>query len=309
MMTGYVTDAAGKRWRLPPLLRWELRRTGGIPCDSFCVSCAWDADTMPPVMEHAARFALRRGTALCLAGVIDEYSVELGTQGGVLTLSGRGLAALLLDNEAEAVSYQRATAEELLQRHAAPYGLRCEACGAAAGAYTVRGGTSEWKALDGFAQLCGLRLWLSREGRLSLRGSGAGRTVRLSGRPLALKWRDRRYGVLSEVTVIDGKSGTRRSVRSETLSALGAQCRRVGYVPAQSTVAARLDDAAQQLAQSAAQRFCLTAELAGYLDVDALDRVELAEPRLGLAGAFLVEEAVWRGGADGERTVLTLRKE
>lgn len=264
---------------------------------------------MPTVLERVVRFAAYQGTALCLAGVIDEYSIALDAQGSLLTFSGRGLAALLLDNEAEAVNYQRTTAEELLQRHARPYGLCCEPCSAAAGAYIVRGGTSEWKVLEDFAALCGLHLWLSREGRLSLRGDHAGRTIRLNGRPISLRWRDRRYGVLSEVTVINSKNGVRRSVRNETLCTLGAQCRRMAYVSAQSTAAALAIYGEQQLARSAEQRFQMVAEFAGYLDVDVGEQVRFAEQKPGLAEVFWVEEAVWRGGTDGETTVLTLRKE
>lgn len=302
-------DAAGRSWALPPLWEWELLRTGGVPCDSFCVRCAWDADTMRNVLPRAVRFAAYRGTALCLVGVIDEYRAELGAQGCALTLSGRGLAALLLDNEAEAASYQCASAAEVLRLHAEPYGIACAPCDASAGQYTVRGGASEWSAVEGFAQLCGLTVRISRAGCLTLADAAhTARTVQPSGRPLALAWKEDRYGVLSEAVVIDRKSGMRRSVKDEAYCALGGQCRRVLYVPPQSAASLRCTGE-YQLAQSQKRRCTLTARYAGYLEVDAGDRVQLSEGRLGVAGTFLVEEAVWRGGADGETTELTLRKE
>lgn len=310
MMTGRVMDAAGQSWLLPPLLTWELRRTGGVPCDSFCVRCAWDAETMPDVLSRAVRFAAYRGAALCLLGVIDEACMSLDAQGSVLTLSGRGFAALLLDNEAEAESYQRAVAAELLRRHAEPYGICCEACSVAVEQYTVRSGASEWSVVEEFARLCGLYPWFSREGKLLLRPEGqTGRTVHLSGRPVALTAKENRYGVLSEVLVVDRKDGTKRCVRDEALCALGVQCRRVISVPSQSTAASLRCTGEYQLSQSARQRFGLTAEFAGYLEVDAGERVLFAANELGLTGAFLVDEVIWRGGADGEATVLTLRKE
>ena len=38
-MTGRVETAGGKVYELPALLEWRLRRTGGVPCDSFRVKC------------------------------------------------------------------------------------------------------------------------------------------------------------------------------------------------------------------------------------------------------------------------------
>lgn len=313
MMCLYVVDAAGQGWCLPPLLDWEIRRTGGVPCDSFCASCAWDADTMAQVLPRAVRFAAYYGDTLCLAGIVDEYSVSLGAKGRVLSLGGRGFAALLLDNEAEAASYQQAAASEVMRLHAARYGIVCEASEASAGAYAVSSGTSEWTAIEAFARLCGLVPWFDRAGKLSLRSKSAkgqdGRTLQLSGRPLALTWKEDRYGVCSEVVVTDRKSGTRRSVKNEELCALGVQCRRVLAVPSQSTASSMRCTGEYQLERSARRRFTLTAELAGYFDVDARERVTLREERLSLAGTFLVEEVVWRGGLDGETTELTLREE
>ena len=37
-MTGRVETADGKVYELPALLEWRLRRTGGVPCDSFRAS-------------------------------------------------------------------------------------------------------------------------------------------------------------------------------------------------------------------------------------------------------------------------------
>lgn len=309
-MQVYVADAAGRRWLLPPLLEWEVQRTGSVPCDSFRASCVWDADTMADVLPCAVRFSVYREGELCLAGVLDEYSVTLDAQGCVLTLGGRGFAALLLDNEAEATSYQRASASEILRRHAACYGLTCEACEAATEQYAVSGGTSEWRAVEEFARLCGLTPRIDRAGKLSLadENAKASRTLRLSGRPLALTWHEDRYGVLSEAVVVERASGLRRSVRDEALCALGVQCRRVIGVPSQSTASSLRCTGEYQLRQSAKQRFTLTLTLAGYVDTDAFERVELTETKTGVAGTFTVEEAVWRG-ADGETTVLTLRRE
>ena len=43
-MTACVIGADQTRWTLPKLLAWRLEYTAGVPCDSFWVRCAWDAD-------------------------------------------------------------------------------------------------------------------------------------------------------------------------------------------------------------------------------------------------------------------------
>ena len=96
MMTGYLLTADGRRVELPPFSAWELRRTGGVPCDSFEGSCPWEGG-VEPLLAQASRVILEEEGARRFTGVLDEYEISWGEKGGRLTLSGRGLAALLLD--------------------------------------------------------------------------------------------------------------------------------------------------------------------------------------------------------------------
>ena len=102
-MTGRVETAGGKVYELPALLEWRLRRTGGVPCDSFRVKCLYSAE-MGEALKAACRFAATENGVTRFRGVIDEWSAVCGAEGTLLTVEGRGMAALLLDNEAEAVT-------------------------------------------------------------------------------------------------------------------------------------------------------------------------------------------------------------
>ena len=104
------------------LLQWEFSYTGSVPCDSFSLRCPYDP-AMAETLRRAVRFRAREDGATEFAGVIDETNVTCDDKGMQLELSGRGLAALLLDNEAEAVSYERATMGEILKNHVTPYGI------------------------------------------------------------------------------------------------------------------------------------------------------------------------------------------
>ena len=57
MMEGYLLTAQGERLELPVFESWHLKRTGGVPCDSFEGVCPWDRGAEPA----SAGFLWRRG--------------------------------------------------------------------------------------------------------------------------------------------------------------------------------------------------------------------------------------------------------
>ena len=136
------------------LVEWELRYTGGVPCDSFSVTCAYEAG-MGEILPECSRFGAFVDGQIQFYGVVDEYVAERSDRGDLLTVTGRGLAALLLDNEATAAVYQRATTQELLRTYVAPFGITCRQWKDLSGPYQVSSGSSQWKALEGFTRVYG----------------------------------------------------------------------------------------------------------------------------------------------------------
>ena len=141
---------------LPVLLTWTVTHTGSVPCDSFSVSFVYEGD-MGEVLEKASGFLAWDQGQIMLRGIVDEYAVELGPGGLTASVTGRGYAARLLDNESRPITYESATLSEILRNHAEPYGVTCrEAADLRAGSvYTVAAGTSQWKALDSFCRTYG----------------------------------------------------------------------------------------------------------------------------------------------------------
>ena len=68
------------------------------------------------MLSAACRFFAQWEGERVFTGVVDEFAVICGRDGLYLELSGRGMAALLLDNESEALSYERAVLEEILEK-------------------------------------------------------------------------------------------------------------------------------------------------------------------------------------------------
>lgn len=307
-MIGRIETAAGEVYELPALLEWRLQRTGGVPCDSFRAKCSFSAE-MGEVLKKAHRFTAEADGAVLVRGVVDEWRAEVSGSGTLVTIEGRGMAALLLDNEAEAAVYQRAALGEIMRRYAEGCGVAWTAARESVRAeeYSVASGSSRWKAIEGFARRCGARAYMTRGGVLELREADAGERYVLTEPEgvLHAAYRDRRYGVVSQVTAVNRSKGLRQVVRNEAFIARGGQCERVVYVPSRSVDELRYTGE-YQIEKSAEDARELTLTLAGRTEIEPMDYVDLSIAALGAAGRFRVHESLHTISARGETTELTL---
>lgn len=311
MMTGYLLTARGDRLTLPPFLSWKLRRTGSVPCDSFEAECPWDAGAEPE-LEKACRLIVEEEGARRFTGVLDEYRLSWDSRGGVLSLSGRGLAALLLDNEAQGQDYQAATLADVLREHVEPYGLPLGSMGnlPAVPGFSVATGQSEWKTLYSFARYHGgVQPRFDVFGALSVDGRDAGKLVTVDDRTgvTSLCLRDKRYGVCSEVLVLDRGSQKPRRVVNDGFVAQGGRCRRVMTMPAKSAYEAMRYSGQFQLDRSAEGRFRVEFTLPGSYFCEPGDRVELRLTQPAIHGTWLVEETEASMDSAGVRVKVILR--
>ena len=231
MLTMELTTWDGRSYRLPVLLSWCLTYTGGVPCDSMTASCPYDK-SMAEMLPDATRFTAFQDGEIMLRGVIDAYEISLSGQGLLVNLEGRGMAALLMDNESEALTYGTATLADILSNHVEPYGIHVEASTSLSGdGYSVTSGSSQWKALRGFThRYGGFDPYFTRDGYLVIRslwGSGNTLTVDSSSPLLSLRHREDRYGVISEMLIQDKAQDISHRVINEEFAAKGG-CRRHG---------------------------------------------------------------------------------
>ena len=220
------------------------------------------------------------------------------------------MAALLLDNESEAITYGRAVLDEVLEHHVRPYGISVDARRSPVGdGYAVVSGWSQWKALQGFTHRYGLfDPYFTRDGTLVIAPLwGSGRTLRIDdGTPLlSLRKREQRYGVISQVLIQDKLQNIQHLVVNRDFTAQGGQRRHVLYMP-RSTATERRYTGEYQIAQSALEQLELTLELPLPFAAFPGDRAALSLKRLGLSGTYEVVEAHSRMDGDGERTELTV---
>ena len=234
-MKAFVTDVQGTVWELPPARKWELEYGIGTPCDSFYLICPWQAAEQSKPKDWVRFHAEHEGRRV-FTGVVDECEVSYTLRGCELELSGRGLAALLLDNEALGQDYQLATLEDILRDHVSPYGIETAEKPKLPGVsrFRVDTGSSEWTVLEEFLRAAAGRVprfdpW----GRLVLTDWTDGEPLRIGGELPVTKLcrRDRRYGVLSEILVRDRYSGAVTAVKDNAFCQAGGKARRVLTMP------------------------------------------------------------------------------
>jgi len=265
-VTAYVIDASGVRWTLPPAEQWRMDYGPGTPCDSFWLRCPWDGDSTARPGSWV-EFQAEHGGERVFTGLVDECEVILSSGGRMLEVSGRGMAARLLDNEALGQDYQSATQEDIIRDHVLPYGVAVVPGGRlpAVSHFSVATGSSEWSVVYVFARYHGgISPHFDRMGRLVLTGWNDGRewvvddTVPVT----KLVCRDRRYGALSQILVRDRWSGRTETVDNADFLAEGGRARRVVTMPSRSNYKAMRYDGSFQLARSAAELHRLELTLA-----------------------------------------------
>lgn len=313
-MTGQLITSDHKTYTLPSLLRWEIVYTGSVPCDSYSVTFLYDASMAEP-LHLAAGFAAVEGGDIMLRGIVDEYTVELTAEGLTATVTGRGYAARLLDNESRPLTYQGATLAEIVRNHVTPYGIQCEqlAAVAADSVYTVAAGSSQWKALANFCETYGgFTPRFQRDGKLlAVPETDSGRRLVIGGETpvLSCTLREDHYGVLTEVLVIDKTRNTTYTVYNQDMIDRGGQCRRVVYTPGQSTWAAMRYTGEYQIRRSREEERTIEVELAGCFPAFPGDVVRLRLEALGIDGEYRVAEAENTASPErGEVSRLTLRE-
>ena len=311
-MTGFVTDHTGAVWELPSPEVWELEYGIGTPCDSFVLRCPWQRgqEVRPESWEL---FHAEYGGARVFTGVVDECEVSLAARGCYLELSGRGMAARLLDNEALGQDYQLASPADIIRDHVAPYGIEVTGGGQLShvSGFRVETGSSEWTVLEEFLRKSGGgaprfdqfgRLILSEFEDSAPLAIGADTPV------IALLRRDRRYGVLSEILVRDRYSGEVQPVRQEEFAALGGKARRVLTMPGHAGTAAMALAGQEQLERAA--RGWQEVEVALPVPFAAMpgQLVELAREEFCARGTYRVFRSAVRMDGGGYETRLTLRR-
>lgn len=311
-MNAYLSGPTGPAWALPELLEWSITRTDGSSCDSFELSFSCTQDDCA-VLRQATRFHAIDGSEVVFTGVVDEFELSLDDGGRTAQVSGRGLMAVLMDNQVRAAVYTSATARDILAAYVTPYGIKSvkNDLESSVSSFAVDSGDTCWQALAGFCRHAAARTpHFLADGTLDLTAPSTQTEWRLGADAAvaAAHYRVCRYGVISEQVMVDRSSGTQTSAKNEAFCAEGGQRRQV-TAHAGRTVRATIRTAEQHLAESAQNWKCLRVTLPGCWLAEPGSLVAVELPVLGVQGRFRVAEVTTRMDASGLCCTLDMREE
>ncbi|MBQ3404926.1 MAG: hypothetical protein IJG63_05875 [Oscillospiraceae bacterium] len=299
-MTGYLIDYRQSEWELPPLISWTLCHGMGTPADSFEICFPWTEEATP-MLNDAVRFKAIDSDEVVFSGVVDEYEISITPEGAVVSVSGRGLAALLLDNESEAVEYYQCSLETILARHVRPYGItkiKKDPLPSAL-SYKIDSGSSQWTALYNYTHYVGgVTPRFSRDGVLIISDKpGKRHDISLKSAPSAVSIRGRRYGRISQVKVVRAYDGSYQTVYDSDFMEKGGSCRRVVMVPKTTGYNRMRYTGEFQIKQSKADYYVVKLVLPQAFAAFPADIVDIDLPEFGLVTEMRVRETIsWSDG-------------
>ena len=231
-MKGYLINKSGTQYELPELLSWDVCHGTGEPCDYFEVKTLY-SNTFLPKLQEAVRFKGIADGKTVFFGVVDEYQISIDERGSTVSINGRSLAALLMDNEVQKHTYYSMTKDTMLEKYVTPYGISSisDISMPQVLMFSAKSGDSAWSVLKRFC-LKSIRSTpcFDAAGKLHLSGI-SGKTIQINAdtKAVSLKYKDESYGVISEITVINRSNGGSYTVKNQPFIDKGAGCKRYLY--------------------------------------------------------------------------------
>ncbi len=281
-----------------------------VPADEITVTCRYDRE----ISENADYINVFCDGELIFKGQIDEIA-DIKDENGVITrISARSLAGMLLDNEAEPVTYINPAPEFIYLRHLKPFGID---------AFTVKNtpfyghlkidkGMSHWQVFQNFCKnLYGTMPRISGDGKAYFEGVDSKDKVVLESNAqksdyYSLKAYNKRYKLISGVKVRLDEFGTYSSyIKNENPDC--KKIRRERYVNAAADTSS-IETADKVIANSNKSGRIYLAESAGCHIGLIGKRAVIDDDVFGKIDNLTVAKTAYTLNKDGEFTSITLIK-
>ena len=310
-MTGYLVDNTGNEYVLPTLFSWAVQRTDGRSSDGFEVKFLYRKN-MKEILDNAVKFYGMYQGKTVFYGIVDEYSVDISA-GSVVTVSGRGMAGALMDNEAEAAEFYICGFNDILERCVYPFGVKRVKNSVympPLSGFNITTGESCWSVLKRFTEKSGgVTPYFDSDGTMIL-SSKNNSNLKISKKTgvFDLAYKYCRYGEISKVVVrtVDGR---RVEVANSDFIAIGGNALRVTTATKDTPRADMVYTGQELIKKSKMNKKLLTLSLPALFAAQPRDVVSVSLDDMQISGNFIVCEATTWADGSGSGTKLTMSLE
>ncbi len=309
MLSIYITDNNGDKRLIDKVISVVLNSELDVPADDITITFPYDRR----IIEDSDTITAYSGNKVVFTGKIDEI-VNLCSSNQIVTkISARSLAGLLLDNEAEPVTYYCPAADFIFNHHLKQYGINdIDADGSPyVGLLKIDKGMTEWQVLESFCKYkYGTVPRVTGDGRALFRGCIGNQTVVFGDGGVdyrSLRENIKPCELISEVRVKLDEYGSYSS-RVYNENPYSKNIMRVRYVNAASDTIS-LGTADTIISSGNAASYGITLECPGcYVNILGC-AAEINDNTLGNITSLVVDKIKYTLGVEGEFTTVTLRKE
>lgn len=308
MLSVVVFKSDGLKLELSDVLTMVINSDYDVPADDLAVTVPYNA-----LLNDARSVQVFEQDKLIFEGRVDEI-VNLTKHNEALTkLTARSLAGLLLDNEAEPVTYINPSAQFIFNRHLKPFGIKnCDGGEVPFyGSLKIEKGMTHWQVLKNFCRNRYDTLpRITANGNALMTGGGDNKPILFGIGGISyfsLKESRRLYKLISEIKLKLKEFGEYSgSLKNENSACRGTE--RVRYVNA-ATDKTTVKTADKMIENSNQSSYVLALECPGCL-LDTLGkRAEVNDRLLSKIDNLRVTTVRYTLSRDGEFSSVVLRKE
>ena len=314
-MQTYLINKNGTEYAMPELLSWDICHGLGESCDYFEVNALYTPQLLTK-LASAVRFRAVDGNTTVFYGVVDEYLVNINEKGSVVTVNGRSLAALLMDNEVTGVTYYSMTKSSMTEKYLTPFGITDIASGSMPQVlmFSAKNGDSAWSVLKRYClRASGAIPRFTPSGRLLMTEvTGSTVTVNADSEVSDIRYKDERYGIISKVTVTNRSTGGSYTLNNQPFIDRGGSCRRYVYTEKFENVISNPGNVGermtgqQRIDESKRGKNCIDITVPRQFVCFPGDVVQFSSTALGLTGSYKVRSTHCWADSHSAGTLISL---
>lgn len=282
-----------------------------VPADNIILTCAYNK----ALREKADYISVFNNDELIFKGQIDDI-INIKSSNGVITkITARSLASMLLDNEAEPVTYNNPASEFIFNKHLKPFGIHSYEADEKPfyGSLKIDKGMTHWQVFENFCKnRYGVIPRISGDGKAYFCGYKGEKVITFGDdcgdvKYHSIKEINHRCKLISEVKLKLSEFGLYNGAIKNTNPDIKS-INRVRYVNATSD-RSTIHTADKIIAQSNIDSFDAYLEAQGcYVNLIG-SRAEINDSVFGKINGLVVKKARYTLDSTGEKTTFELRKE